>query len=530
MMRILDIFAMALGNLWQRKLRTCLNLLGIVIGCTVLLLTAAAASGVGKAIHVLFDASEFAKEIRVSPDYYSSLPDPPPGTIVVEGEMSDERRERIREVLVNQWKMEQSGVQDWQISLAEIEELKQVPHVVRVVPNGFLDARLNNPQDNTEMEISLAGVDAASRVITERVIAGSMLDENARDQVLVSEVLAYQLGFRSDSELHELVGRELTITYQVGGQKYSRIYENLKFLSQQDGPSLADQAAFAVTFSQLLDDLDKTSLTEEQKEMIRRVTQPDRGNNGAPAQKDEPAIEVQRTFQVCGIVNSDQNHQTISDMFLMWFHGSHGDLLLHHEVAVEMQSQIPERKDDYYNVAVIVDSSRNLKSVTEDLKAKGLDVDSALMILDNLQRGIERSRWYVLSIAAAILLASALGISNTLVISVLQRTPEFGILKAVGARDRDLLLLMLCEGALLGVIGATLAVAVSWLSAKVGQTFLARHLSGQNVADLSGQLLQFQLWAVMAIYGVAVVICVAASLLPAWRAARLDPVVAMRRD
>ena len=52
-----------------------------------------------------------------------------------------------------------------------------------------------------------------------------------------------------------------------------------------------------------------------------------------------------------------------------------------------------------------------------------------------------------------------------LIISVLERTPEFGILKSLGAKDSELVLLMICEGGILGAVGAAVAIVASWLLA-----------------------------------------------------------------
>ncbi len=525
-MRLIDILLMALGNLWQRKLRTGLNLLGIVIGCTVLLLTAAGTSGVKKAVQAIFDSSEFAKEILVSADRYNAIDDPPEGTIVVEGDMDQQRRERIRQALKQRWKDDQVKPQHWQISLADIESLKQIPHVVRVVPESRVQCRLAT--DGETRESSLTGIDVFSPALRKKLIAGELLTDQTRGDALVNEVLAYDLGFRSDAQLQELIGRELTVSYQIGSQTFGAIYRNLNYFAGNSDASLADTAAFTVTFAQLVADLDKTSLSEQQKQSIRQLlpSVPDSDDNFQQTAED---ISDQRTFRVRGIISSVYDSNSITDLFRNWFHDSSGDLFLHHEVATEIQSQIPERKDDYYSVALIVDSSQHLKSVVEAVKSQGLRANSAVEVLENINYGIERSRWLVFAFAATILLASALGISNTLVISVLQRTPEFGILKAVGARDRDLVLLMLCEGALLGLIGATLTLVIGWLLSYAGHGVMVRLMSSEFGSQLPGQLFTFELWPVVIMYAIAVVICVGASILPAWRAARLDPVVAMRR-
>ncbi len=527
-MRLIDIAWLALHDLRQRKLRTLLNLLGVIIGCMVLLLTTAATSGIWNAVQAIFDSSEYAREIRVRPSYYANI-EPPDGAIVVEGEMSDERRERLREALTDRWKRDHADESHWTISLQDIEALEKIPHVKRVIPGNHLECRVNLGE--TELAANLFSCDTNSRRLSDRLIAGKMLPAEASDEVLISEFAAYQFGFHSDAQLAELIGQPLTVHYQVGGSKIGTFYS---YLSGEHGlteENLANQIEFAAAISKLVGDLDRTSLSDPQKEMIRKATKDLSAQlaGSTESQEDtEQQLSVTRHFRVCGVVRSNDD-PSLSDLFRMYLHGSEGDLFLHHRVATELQSQNPARRDDYYSATVVIDSSRNLRSVTEAIEDHGLSADSALGILDSVQWQINNSRWFIYSIAAAVLAASALGISNTLIISVLQRMPEFGIMKAVGARDRDVVLLMLCEGAILGVIGATLALLIGMALSYLGHGLLERHLSNNFGDEMPGRLFQFQLWSVAMMYGIAMVICIGASILPAWRAARLDPVVAMRR-
>ena len=129
----------------------------------------------------------------------------------------------------------------------------------------------------------------------------------------------------------------------------------------------------------------------------------------------------------------------------------------------------------------------------------------------------------------AILLTAAVGISNTLIISVVERTPEFGIMKSIGARDSHLLKLMIAEGAILGGIGAAIAILLSVLIGFLGQSLLKMYVESRMQTEVGGNLFQFSLLPALLILLISVTLCVTASLLPAWRAARLDPVVAMRR-
>jgi putative ABC transport system permease protein len=102
-------------------------------------------------------------------------------------------------------------------------------------------------------------------------------------------------------------------------------------------------------------------------------------------------------------------------------------------------------------------------------------------------------------------------------VSVTERTREIGIMKAVGAQDRDVLQLFLTEAVVLGGVGSVLGVAVGLVGGFVA------------TAALDLPLLYSPGWAAVAVV-VGVVVGVLAGLYPAWNAARVDPIEALRYE
>ena len=120
-------------------------------------------------------------------------------------------------------------------------------------------------------------------------------------------------------------------------------------------------------------------------------------------------------------------------------------------------------------------------------------------------------------IAAISLLVAGVGIVNTMTVSVLERTREIGILKAVGAKSRDVLFMFLSEAVVTGFIGGTIgALFGMFLSQVIGDII--------NMA--AAPSLELGLYVV----GFAIVTAVTSGLYPAWRAANLNPVEALRYE
>ncbi|RLM53699.1 ABC transporter permease [Halobellus sp. Atlit-31R] len=138
-------------------------------------------------------------------------------------------------------------------------------------------------------------------------------------------------------------------------------------------------------------------------------------------------------------------------------------------------------------------------------------------IVDAIQQVISRITRFVTGIAVISLVVAAIGIANITLVSVTERTKEIGIMKAVGATNRDTMQLFLTESALLGTIGAVVGVPVG-LAVAWGATRFAE--VGFTIAGD---------WVVFAV-GVGVGVGIVAGLYPAWRASKVDPIEALRYE
>jgi putative ABC transport system permease protein len=121
------------------------------------------------------------------------------------------------------------------------------------------------------------------------------------------------------------------------------------------------------------------------------------------------------------------------------------------------------------------------------------------------------------AIASISLLVGGIGIMNIMLVSVSERTREIGIRKAIGAKQRDILLQFLIEALILSAGGGALGVGLGMLSARA----LPRLLSFPTTVTTGAVLLSFSF---------SVAIGVLFGFYPAYRASNLDPIVALRRD
>ena len=128
---------------------------------------------------------------------------------------------------------------------------------------------------------------------------------------------------------------------------------------------------------------------------------------------------------------------------------------------------------------------------------------------------IEKVTWAISALAAIV---GGVGITNTMLMSVIERTKEIGVFKAVGWSNSDVMRIILVEGLLLGFLGGVIGVFLGFVALIVVQ---------DQVPGFAGQITPLLIAEAM---GFAMSLGVIGGIYPAYRAANLDPVVALKAE
>jgi putative ABC transport system permease protein len=185
--------------------------------------------------------------------------------------------------------------------------------------------------------------------------------------------------------------------------------------------------------------------------------------------------------------------------------------------------------NSYGALIVRVTRSSQVEAVEDKVKQLGYNTFSLLDATRSLRKFFAILDLFLGIFGSLALAVASLGIINTLVMSILERRREIGIMKAIGASDGDVQKLFFAEAGAMGVLGGGLGVLFGWAIGRV-INFGTRIYMQRAQQFTPDDVWLVPLWLVLGAVGFSVVVSLLAGLYPAARAARLDPVQALRYD
>jgi putative ABC transport system permease protein len=237
--------------------------------------------------------------------------------------------------------------------------------------------------------------------------------------------------------------------------------------------------------------------------------------------------ETNETVTVVGVLNKETNS------FVQFTSGTiYAPVQRYYRFPAQASPVTGEPTQVYDGFSVVADDPRNLDlakaAVTEYLASSASDANHLLVngtvlyiatgsnIVDAIGTVFDQVTLFISAIAVVSLVVGAIGIANIMLVSVTERTREIGVMKAIGAKDSEVLLLFLLEAVLVGLVGAVLGIALG---------LIAGALVIQFVFDEFTLVLPYE-WVGIAL-AVGLLTGVIAGFLPARRATRIQPIQAL---
>ncbi len=182
----------------------------------------------------------------------------------------------------------------------------------------------------------------------------------------------------------------------------------------------------------------------------------------------------------------------------------------------------------YSTLSVRVKSARFVQPIENAIKKMGFSTFSITDATRNLQQFFAILDLFLGIFGSLALAVASIGIVNTLVMAILERRREIGIMKALGASDIDVKKLFFAEAGAMGLLGGAVGVALGWIIGRVINLGTNIYLKRENFPPADFWAVPW--WLVGAAIVFAVIVSLLAGLYPAARAARLDPVQALRYE
>ena len=205
-------------------------------------------------------------------------------------------------------------------------------------------------------------------------------------------------------------------------------------------------------------------------------------------------------------------------------------------VYISLQAaQFLSRTPYFTGIYVIVDNTDNVADVQNTIEtyySNNVRVISPGQILSSIQSITGQLTMFLGSIGAVSLFVATVGIVNTMYVSVMERTREIGILKAIGYRPKQIMGMFLSEAALTGVIGGFCGLILGYVLSFLMGGMLGGLGGGGRGGFGGGMTIQPVFSTELILFSLVfpVILATIAGLYPAWRASRMNAVVALKYE
>ena len=434
---------MALRNLWKRKLRTFLTVLGVIIGTASIVVMVSIGIGMNESFQKQVEEWGSLQVINVytvgnDRYYYDDS----------ENTTNNQNDKKATEITVN-----------------TIDEFKKIPHVDAATP--VINESFNIIAGKYIADASIQGIDPASmEAMGYKAEEGRVLQEGDSKTVVVGgEVisnfynpkLSWEMRYRSPSPEIDIFHDKVMVTTDWNyGTRYAD--KAIKPIKVEVVGTISSGGSDGYSVFMPIKELEKIKI----------------------AQAEYQAKKY-----------NERNPQKI-------------------------------KKGVYDRAMVKVDNMDNVKQVQEEIKNMGFQATSLTDELETMKETTKMLRMMLGAIGAISLIVAAIGITNTMVMAIYERTREIGVMKVIGASLGDIKKLFLTEAAFIGFAGGLAGILVSLGASKIVNLFA--------VKTNSNMLSSIPPWLCAASLVFATLIGIIAGYLPAKRAMKLSALSAIKTE
>ena len=477
-MSFYDLMSMSLGNLWRRKLRTILTVLGVLIGTTSIVAMLSLAFGMKQQMMEQYESMGSVTQINVSPgggmDSDSSGSQTDTSTMLTESNM---------------------------------EMFQGMEHVKSVSPQLTFDGTMKSGRYSGYA--NMIGVDQ------------SMLDSQELDKGEVPKA-------GNSGTLQVLGGNQLLTGFgYVQGDEYVDYYSTgelppIDLMTQIHQLQVYNDATESET-------VDQTASTDASTEDSSGDGDSDSAGDDAAAQPAEDNSMLNFRIKITGIMAGGlEESNNYSQSLLVNL-----DDLKSYLTKNFGKGKIPGQPKPngkplnewvYTTIVVEVDQADNVEDVMKSIQDMGFSANSNKELIDSAQKSLQIVELVLGGIGMVAFLVAAIGIANTMMMSTYERTKEIGVMKVLGCDMRDIQKLFLAEAGFIGLIGGIVGLLLS-----CGVSSLINHFSA-GMEGIGGNISVIPWWLALAAVAFSTLMGMVAGYFPARRAMKLSPLAAIHTE
>ncbi|MGA7683900.1 MAG: FtsX-like permease family protein [Terriglobales bacterium] len=199
-----------------------------------------------------------------------------------------------------------------------------------------------------------------------------------------------------------------------------------------------------------------------------------------------------------------------------------------HVVQSNLRDTSANDTPSYTSLSVRVQNPNRVPAIEDAIKKMGFSAFSIVDAARSMRQFFAVLDGFLAIFGSLALAVASIGIVNTLVMAILERRREIGIMKAIGASDADVRGLFFAEAGVMGLVGGAVGVTLGWVIGCIINFGMNIYLQRQHFP--SAQIWSVPVWLVLGAIAFSIVVSLVSGLYPASRAARLDPVQALRYE
>lgn len=450
-MKLSDLLLMSISNLWKRKLRTVLTVLGVVIGITSIVVMMALGNGLKESM--LESISSYSSITQIT---------------VNSGRSWSSNGEQTEEKLLND---------------ELVKELAEIEHVDAVYPKLTVSVIAKKGKYiNTWMELCGMTHEALESL-----------------DIPVAEGALPQEG----GELTLFYGNNVLVDFYIEQTGTYPYYEN----GEAPDIDLMSDPMFII--------FDTDAYWSSK-------------GSGAEANVQAPKKYL---IPASGVMEGEVGEWISNDSYTVYCDIDALEAQLKRVFKKKVIPGQPTRKNGkpyneifYSQIIVQVDDMENVQAITTMLQDQGYNAYSDAEWIQSETEQMNTIQLVLGAIGAVSLLVAAIGITNTMMMSIYERTKEIGVMKVLGCDIRNIQVLFLLEAGFIGFIGGIIGVAFSYgLSSGINYVMAASMGMESGICRIPG-------WLPLLAVGFAIIIGMVAGFLPSLRAMKLSPLAAIRNE